>query len=406
MNKSYRIISVEAADIYKHEQENGVAVGYKLPETKSDAYFWLFKNKLDYSLDSIELEKAYTRICRKKFFFVDEHNNSNTLAVINVKFNYTYKPEDGKPVKVKQLREYFYANGYNVNGIRYVRYKRSAGSSREGTCLFIDERLYKHMTKWSECGLKPKNDLASWESYRALPLSSIKGTIDIPLNGILFVPDYKSTFTDEVVSVELQDSKLTAQTKQTQITNDIWDGESLLDESLFVDNYADKHMLLLRNKFFKSCVFKTKLQKWIRDKNISLEGLKARGFITLATDVSKIVMITTPNSLKYLKFIGELNDKNIRKWTENIDSTFGVVKWDKRTKYFGGRLVQSSYQFLNTLRLDEQAVKTLLQSSFDYISYVRKDIDFMRFHFTEAYARESDDEENQQAKEGLPSVPM
>ena len=196
MQKGYRIISVEAADIYKHEQEYGVAVGYKLPDVKSDAYFWLFKNKLDYSLDSIEIEKAYTRICRKKFSFVDEHNNSYTLAVVNVKFNFTYKLENGKPVKVKQLREYFYTNGFNVNGVHYVRYKRSAGSSREGTCLFIDERLYKHMTKWSECGLKPKSDLASWESYRALSLSSIKGIINIPLNGILFVPDYKSIFTD------------------------------------------------------------------------------------------------------------------------------------------------------------------------------------------------------------------
>lgn len=85
MNQGYRIISVEAADIYKNEQEYGVAVGYKLPETKSDAYFWLFKNKLDYSLDSIELEKAYTRICRKKFSFVAdgaiEKVNASTTAI-------------------------------------------------------------------------------------------------------------------------------------------------------------------------------------------------------------------------------------------------------------------------------------------------------------------------------------
>lgn len=400
MYKGYRIISVEAADIYKHEQEYGVAVGYNLPDVKSDAYFWLFKNKLDYSLDSIELEKAYTRICRKKFSFVDEHNNSYTLAVINVKFNFTYKPNDGKPIKIKQLREYFYANGFNVNGIHYVRYKRSAGSSREGTCLFIDERLYKYMTKWSECGLKLKNDLASWESYKALSLSSIKGTIDIPLDGILFVPDYKSMFTDEVVSVEMQDGKLTAAQKQTEITNDIWDGESLLDESLFAGIFADKHMLLLRNKFFKSCAFKTKLQKWIKDKDITLADLKARGFVTLATDISQIVMVTTPNSLKYLKFMGVLNEKNIRKWTENVNSTFGVVKWDKRTKYFGGRLVQSNYQFLNTLGLNEQQAKQLLQPSIDYISLIRKDIDFMRYHFTNAFARESDGEEKQ-VQDGL-----
>ena len=76
MMKGWRIISVEAAVIYKHEQINGVDVGLKLPEVKSDAYFWLFKNKLDYSLDSIELEKAYTRICRKKYSFLKRYNNS------------------------------------------------------------------------------------------------------------------------------------------------------------------------------------------------------------------------------------------------------------------------------------------------------------------------------------------
>ena len=70
MRKGYRIISVKAADVYKHEQKYGVAVGYKLPE-KSDAYFGLFKNVFDDSLDLIELEKVYKKICRKKFSFRD-----------------------------------------------------------------------------------------------------------------------------------------------------------------------------------------------------------------------------------------------------------------------------------------------------------------------------------------------
>lgn len=155
MRKGYRILSVEAADIYKHEQENGVAVGYKLPNKNSNAYFVLFKNKLDDSLDCVELEKAYKKICRKKFSFQDKNENSYTLAVVNVKFNYIYKPQDGSHVNLKALRQHFYANGFCLDGIHYVRYKRSAGSSREGKCLFIDERLNRHMTKWSECGLKP-----------------------------------------------------------------------------------------------------------------------------------------------------------------------------------------------------------------------------------------------------------
>ena len=392
MRKAYRIISIEAADIYRQEQENGGSVGYKMPESKSDAYFKLFKIYLDNSLDLVELEKAYARICRKKFSFQDKKENDYTLAVINLKFNYTYKRENSKPVKIKDLRAHFYQNGFYLDGVHYVRYKRSAGSSREGKCLFIDERLYKAMDKWSGCGLKAQTDLASWESYKALSLSSIKGTINIPLDGILFVPDYKSIFTEEVVSVELKDGKLIAEQKQTEITNDIWDGESLLDESVFENGYADKHMLLLRNKFFKSCAFRTKLQKWIKDKNITLADLKTRGF-TLATDVSQIVMVTTPNSLKYLKFAGGLSEKNIRKWTESVNDTFGVVKWDKSTRFFHGDMVQSSYQLLNTLGLDKAQAEELLQSSFDYISLVRSDVEFMRYHFTDAYTREKEEKE-------------
>ena len=392
MNR-YRIISIEAADIYRQEQENGVAVGIKMPGKNSDARFRMFRNFLDNSLDLIELEKAYKRICRKKFSFRDKFGNDYTLAVVNVKFNFIHRSENGKIVKIRQLREYFYENGFHIDGIHYVRYKRSAGSSREGKCLFIDERLYKAMAKWSECGLKPKMNLASWESYKALSLSSIKGTVKFPLECILFVPDYKSTFTDEVVSVEIQDGALTAAHKQTEISNDIWDGESLLDESVFRGNYADKHMLLLRNKFFKSCAFRTKLQKWFQDKNITLEELKSRGFVTFATDINQIVMVTTPNSLKYLKFAGGFTERNIRKWIENINDTFGVVKWDKSTRFFHGKMVQSSYQLLNTLGLTETQAAELLKPSIDYISLLRKDVDFMRYHFTDAFAREKDDEE-------------
>lgn len=393
MKKGYRIISIEAADIYRQEQENGVAIGYKMPESKSDAYFCLFKIYLDNSLDLIELEKAYKRICRKKFSFQDKNENEYTLAVINLKFNYTYKSQEGNLIKMKDLREHFYENGFHLDGIHYVRYKRSAGSSREGKCLFIDERLYRYMTKWSECGLKPQKGLASWESYRALSLSSIKGTIEIPLDSILFVPDYKSVFEEEVVSVEIEDGKLSARTKRTQITNDIWDGESLLDESVFANGYADKHMVLLRNKFFKSCAFRTRLQKWFKDKNITLESLKARGFVTLAEDIHQIVMVTTPNSLKYLKFAGGLTEKIIRKWAAHTDSTFGVVKYDKSTRFFHGKMVQSSYQIINTISLSQEEVKHLLQPSIDYISLLRRDIDFMRYHFTDAFAREKEGEE-------------
>lgn len=398
--KGYHILSLEANDIYEQEQINGVEKGYILPSKNEHAYFGSFKNVLDNSLDLIELEKCYYSKCRNSFSFEDEYQNQYTLAIINLKFTYTYKTEN-ESKDLKQLREHFYKNGFNLNGVHYVRYKRSSGSSRQGKCLFINEKLLNHMSKWGECGLKPTGDLASWEAYKSLSLSSLKGTIDIPLNGILFIPDCKSEFLEEVVSVEEQNGALVATTKETTIENDIWDGESLLDESLFSGNYTDKHMLLLRNKFFKSCAFRTKLQKWFKDKNITLDDLKARGFITLATDISQIVMVTTPNSMKFLKFMkGGLTENNVRKWMDKVDSTFGVVKYDKRTKFFGGKMVQTSYQFINTLGFTEWQVEELLQPSKDYLTTIRSDYDFMRYHFSDAYKREESDE-TEELSDGL-----
>ena len=104
-------------------------------------------------------------------------------------------------------------------------------------------------------------------------------------------------------------------------------------------------------------------------------------------------MVTTPNSLKYLKFAGGLSDKNIRKWIESVDNTFGVVKWDKGTRFFHGDMVQSSYQLLNTLGVDKAQAEELLKPSFDYISLIRNDVEFMRYHFTDAYVREKEEKE-------------
>ena len=212
MNKNgCRIISIEASELYKNILENGEEIGLKLPQkgNKSDKntlhkdpFYKRFNNVLDYSMDAIELENVYTKKLRKKFSFKDEFNNEYTLAVINVKFTRSFYGEKSveQSKNLKELRAFLYEKGFNCDGVHYVRYKRSSGSSREGKCLFIDERLYSNMAKWGECGLKNNGDTASWEAYKSLSLSSIKDYVQISLDGILIVPDYKSQFDEECIN--------------------------------------------------------------------------------------------------------------------------------------------------------------------------------------------------------------
>lgn len=279
-----------------------------------------------------------------------------------------------------ELREELYKNGFVCDGIKYVRYKRSSGSSRVGKCLFVNEALYGRMTKWDRCGLTIKDgqeiDLAAYEAYISLPMSSIIDTIDILPENILIIDDYESSFDDEVVAVEEKDGRLAAEEKTVKVTNSIWDGQSLMDTSLF-SKYPDKGMLLLRNRFFKSCAFNCNIQKWFEDNGITNTS-QLNGF-TLAKNVSDIKLITTPSSIKYLKF------GTAEQWLKSIDVTFGVVKHEKNPHFFDGRMVQTHYQLLNTLHMSYEDIEKFLKQSFDYIDYIRRDPDILRHHISYPY---------------------
>lgn len=405
-----------------------------------------FINTLDWSLDTIKLEEVYTQVTRRRHLGFKKNGKQYTQAIINVTFNYSYKEfnkagknayvragysysscdlqdgvciKDGKLVAIQtdveinnpiasemlegyftyadgfyvqsgnipciknksELREYLYENGFVCDGIEYVRYKRSSGSSRVGKCLFINKALAGKMSEWDKCGLDIKTgdklDLAGFEAYISLPMSSIIGTIEIHPENFLVIDDYTSVFNDEVVSVEVDDEQhLVATQKEMQVENSIWDGESLMDSSLF-EGYEDKGMLLLRNRFFKTCAFNTNVQQWFRDNNITDVG-QLKGF-TLATDIEQIKIITTPSSIKYVKF------GTIEQWMKNISPTFGIVKYEKETHYFEGRMVQSHYQLFNTIQLSYDDMERILTPSLEYMKAIRSDPDVLRYHIKYPY---------------------
>ena len=452
--KSLKILSIEAKDIYAAMTlKNENPIGYNIRKPDGEISLRKFKNTLDWSLDTIKLQEEYYKATRKKNFFFVNNKGKFTQTVINVTFSYSFKEfnqygrnayvragydlrdcefKDGVCLKggiliavqtgvevsnpidsgllegifsytgdsYKQtgtipvlmtksdLRRWLYDNGFVCDGIKYVRYKRSAGSGRVGKCLFVDAVVSSRMSRWDRCGLTIREgdpiDLAAYEAYIALPMSSIIDTMQIPKESILIVDDAESAFEEKVVAVEEINGKLEASVKEATITNNIWDGESLLDESMFGE-YRDKGMLLLRNRFFKTCAFNTNIQKWFADNGIT-EVSQLKGF-TRATDISQIKLITTPSSVKYLKF------GTVDQWLDNIEETFGVVKHEKETHFFGGRMVQCHYQLLNTLAFTESEIKTLLEDSFKYITAVRTDPDMLRFHIGYAFKTEEEEDE-------------
>ena len=276
---------------------------------------------------------------------------------------------------VASLREDLYKNGFYCDGTHFVRFKRSSGSSRVGKCLFIDEKLYPAMHEYELLGLAVKDgqeiDLAALEAYIALTLSSIIDTIEIDPKSILVVDDYESVFKDRVIATRIVDDGYGTDEEEVEICNSIWDGQSLIDKSILGD-YAKYGMVLLRKQFFKSCCFNTNIQEFFKDKGIT-EIKQLNGF-TLAKNIEEIKLITTPSSIKFVKF------GTIKQWLERIDNTFGVVKHEKKTHFFETRMVQTHYQLINTLQMTKEEVLEFLKPTFDYMDKLKTDPSVLRYH--------------------------
>lgn len=260
----------------------------------------LYKMKLENSMALDELVRLLEqkRMISKSIFKVGFKDATNQVIHVTFKYSsFTSTKKDDKDEKTGKLNKYR-IKGYNkekirnllydkyndddftfkMDGIEYVRWIRSGSTAREGNCLFINKALLNGMNAFTDCGIKPKKkklNLASFEAYRALVLSIKIDDLEIKPENILVIDDVKSTFKERVMytgtkTVKGDDGKdkeeLITKEKDLEITNKIFDGQSLIDKSL-MGKYQDKGMLLLRHKFFKSCCFNANIQQWFKDNN-------------------------------------------------------------------------------------------------------------------------------------------
>lgn len=362
--KQINIVQVEAKDIV-----NAGSEGYQVKSLRR------YKGTFDYSLEWIKLKYEAERILRRKSVVFNSDNQSDEKVYTDVLVSVTFKYKT-EELGRSALREKLYKEGFILDGKKYVRFKRSSGSSRVGKCLFIREELLNPMMKWSYMGLRFKDedvmDLASIEAYIALTTSSIIDTLDIESHQILVIDDYESEFEDDAIVTRIgSDNMLVTGRETVKIKNSIWDGQSLMDSSLFFEKYRDKGMLLLRNRFFKSCCFNCNIQAYFKDMGIT-DVSQLKGY-TRATKIEDIKLITTPSSIKYLKF-GSIDD-----YFDRIESTFGIVKYDKKTHFMGGELVQSHYQLLNTLEMSRKETENFLEDTLNYIRLLKTNLPVLRY---------------------------
>ena len=426
--KAIYIMSLEASDIFYHNHRD-----MKLKRE--------YHGMIPYSLESIKLVKSSL-----KTTYIEKRDKYISNDIINVKFNSSAKSADDMikiidkkinyakdenyisdllkyrenleshsskaelsnmlwdKVSVEELRKELYLNGFTVSfvnnrtgkvkQIKYVVYKRSSAKSRTGQCLFIKESLYNKMIKWSRMGLPFRKgqviDLASLLAYESLVGSSLEYTININPDKILIVNDVESKFKQiaNVVRTDQISNKLDSFTEESEISNSLFDGESLLSHEYFPEN---KSMLLLRNHMFKSASFNCNIQQFLVDhkpNGIDYDKWQIENMFGEKIYAKDIEMICTPSSLKALKFSNILPTKTEKEmwnyWKEVVKTdgcVFGVCKSEKQSKIGhqedGTPLQQTSYQMINCLPVNEMDVNELLQTEYEYLDRLKNNHDFL-----------------------------
>lgn len=372
-NNNIYIPSLEASDIYNHmTHDQKIRFDYvgmipdslELRKLRKQKEFTTFKSKYnkdkELSNDVINVKfkqkvksaKELIKIFNKKIESTTDKEYKQKLIdyVKQIESN----PDDWQEVSSKELRKLLYKEGFTINKInkktgeveqiKYLFYKRSSSKSRQGQAWFIKEELHDKMTKWSRMNLPLKEgqsiDLAGLLAYESLIASSIEDTVKIDPDSILIVDEVISKFKEKVnVIKKNDDGNLDSFERTIEIKNNIFDGEGLLDTSLFTGRMEGKGMMLLRHHFFKAAVFNTNIQQFLKDyakeNNIDYDTWYIKDMFGNQIKASNVKMVINPTCLKALKFSHLIGDKkDMWKWwkdrVKEDGSIFGIVKHENQ----------------------------------------------------------------------------
>lgn len=294
-----------------------------------------------------------------------------------------------------EIRQIFYRDGVEIRHDiqkknskvikeEYVHYKmlyRSTGKAKDGSCMFICDRLYEKALNFIRMGLDMPNKnapIVEMSAYSSLIASSIVGTIKINPRNILIVEDVDSYFKTNIISVETDENKhcIAVPKEDYELKNTMFDGQGLIDESIF-PSWADGYVLL-RHHMCKMACFKTKIQKFFKhyygDKYNTATLKDMWGNEHRVRDIE---LITTNNAIKWQNFTDM--GANYDYWCEKVKENgcqFGVVKTAHKSKL--GNVQKMSYQMINSLEMD--IMPSVVAKSKEYIESLKRDNDvFLKY---------------------------
>lgn len=258
--------------------------------------------------------------------------------------------------------------GFKINGVRYVRLLGTNGGVKCSTIVFVSDRLAPELRRRIDNG-RNKDVLqipAKLEAYRALTCS---GSIPVSMpNGILVVPDAKTHFTEDVITLndEADGEPVMEIVKDYPIELDESDGYGLILPSL-CQRWSDELGLGYMASGMNTRCSWTKGMVFCFDFIDFADKVAGGNYVVKDAwghdvDVRKVEMILTTSMLKLWACYDSI-DHYLACCAEN-HYTFGIAKTCPEALENKRDL---NYQFIQPFQLSDDQIEELIRPTIDEI---------------------------------------
>lgn len=267
--------------------------------------------------------------------------------------------------------------GVILNGRKFERFYGTAGGIKKNTIIFVSSSIHDELLKRIECGRREGIEIvpAKYEAYMSLASSASTPVRDIHHSKILVVEDHMTSFKADVTEVKecVGENTSIQHVEGMEIELEASDGNGAISPRLandWANDMGDDYIptgFIMRNAFCKGSVFTFEIEDFTNEIAIGEHG-KSKYVQDIwgdAVDVTEVDLVICASMLK-LWYAYD----SIEHYMECCnESGFGFSITKMIPKVLENERAMT-YQFLQSLYLDDEDIDELAKPTIDEIKSV------------------------------------
>lgn len=352
----YNISSVTPEDARKHKELINLGDNQILKSIRRVNRKEVDSNKLDELIKKMEQIKKLP----------SNANNTNEINKLQNKIDKMIFIPEYVAIKIENDKHYdrIHKKGFKINDNKYIRLSCSASQARLDTVIFVEEKTYKKIFKILSNGIDFKQKIvpSKFNAYFGLYSTSI---YEVTEPRVCVIKDYETDIYRPIDYItEYDEGDIVERKEDIPIGCNYWDGMGIISPRMAKQWSKDLEVsytpsnFIIRNSWVKGMICTFDFHKFAREKaNKSI----IKDIYDVEYNINDIDIILTESQFKLNKFY-----KSWQEWEENTHKNKLCWGVSRVAPQFDNEYMLTNYQFIQTLDLQEQDIKNLVEPTLNW----------------------------------------